>query len=176
MDFLGFFAFRTAIPFGYLAFAIGFIAVVVAGLRWLIRGLMATPPDGVRVAAGAFILVGAGVFFVANVAYSAALDLNPYPHAAQVTGEWSDGPAPLTLGAKGDYDCRGGDACTGLCNSGRWRLDESASTLELECPDGHWVRQRIVRYAGALRLTDPILDPDMWDGRLTFRHLVRPGS
>ena len=43
--------------------------------------------------------------------------------------------------------------------------------LTFECADGRLTRQGVVRYAGDLRLTEPIQDPDSWDGRLTFKHV-----
>jgi hypothetical protein len=107
--------------------------------------------------------------------YSAALDLNPSVTAASLAGDWRQRGARLSLHRDGTYRCEGYSECNLFGAEGRWRLDDTYG-LVFERADGRRATQNVVRYFGDLRLTDPIYDPDAWDGRLTFKHVDPPGQ
>jgi len=170
MDWLGVFAFGTAFPFGYLISAVGFLVALAFGLKLLLRGLGARPVDRARVAGGGAMLAMLGFFVVANGVYGGALEMNPAVTPVGVTGEWRLGGARLWLHADGTYRCQGYSECNIMRAEGRWWLEDTR-VLIFEALDGQRTPQDLVRYFGALRLTDPIGDPDSWEGRLTFAHV-----
>src|SRR5687767_3747394 len=97
MDLLGYFAFRTGVPFGYLVFLLGLLVSTGVGLRLLVRGLSARPADRGRALGGGAMLAAAVVFVAANLVYTGALELNPTFTLAEVAGEWREGSARLSL-------------------------------------------------------------------------------
>jgi hypothetical protein len=173
MDFLGNFAFRTGVPFGYLIGLVGLLVLSGAGLCLLVRGVSARPVDYFRAFVGVALLAVIAFFIVANVVYADALDVNPFATGADVAGEWRLDGARLSLHRDGTYECEGFGECNPFAAAGRWRL-EDGTRLAFERVDGQQASQKLVRYFGHLRLTDSILDPDIWDGRLTFQHVETP--
>ena len=174
MDFLSFFVFRTAFPFGYLILlGLPLLGAIVWGVVLLARDVRRYRGDGqVRMSWGLLILAGVALFIGVNVIYDRALDLNPQITPADLVGTWRRGRATLELHADGSYRCSGGGDCKPLGSEGRWTHDGS-SQLDFLVGEGEFravTRRRVVRYAGVLRLTEAAGDPDMWDGVLTFAH------
>jgi hypothetical protein len=120
--------------------------------------------------------VGGGLFasvalvIAANLAYDAALELNPRVTVTDLAGAWRKGSATLDLRADGTYQCDGGASCAGFGATGRWTHDGDFQLLFTPAGAAERLVRRVVRYAGQLRLTEEIEDPDMWSGALTFRH------
>jgi hypothetical protein len=170
MDILGLLALRTAAPFGYLLLLLALVVAAAVGLAQLSGGFRARPRHRSRVLAGGALLSGVAVVVAANLAYDAALDLNPRVTAADIAGAWRDGPATLDLRTDGTYRCGGGTACAPLGAGGQWAHDGDFQLLFTPRGADRPVVQRVVRYAGQLRLTEKVGDPDMWSGVLTFRH------
>jgi hypothetical protein len=173
MDFLGVFSFRTAFPFGYLITLAALVGAAALGLALLLLGLGAHPFDRTRVVCGGGLVAMVVFSVAANQLYGAALELNPLVTAANVIGEWREDRARLSLHPDGTYHCDGFGECNAFGADGRWWLADSGE-LTFDRIDGRRTSQRVVRYFGALRLTDPIYDPDSWDGQLTFARVDPP--
>lgn len=167
MDFLGYFIFRTGMPFGYIAFAVSQLVIVGLGLKLLWQGLRARPVNLLRSAGGGAML--AMVVFVvgANIVFEESLDLSPFFTAEDIPGDWRDGKSRLLLRANGSYSCDGGNSCDTTGASGYWRSNGSFDLL-FTSENGRSRQMRVVRYRGHLRLTEGVDDPDLWAGRLLF--------
>jgi hypothetical protein len=123
MDILGLLALRTAAPFGYLLLLLALAGAAAVGLALLWGGLRARPRRRDRALVGGALLAAAALVIGANLAYGAALELNPRVTAADLAGAWRDGRATLDLRSDGTYRCGGGGACAPFGASGRWAHD-----------------------------------------------------
>jgi hypothetical protein len=170
MDFLGYFAFRTAFPFGYLIFAAGGLVAFSVGLYLVVT---ARPADRSRVIGGGGMVAMVLFFVAANLLYGAAIELNPTFTRADMIGTWREDESQLSLHGDGTYRCQGDSQCNLMGSEGRWRLE--GGSLTFERADGSLASQRVVRYFDALRFANPIEDPDSWDGRLTFVRIDSSG-
>jgi hypothetical protein len=164
------FVFRTALPLGYLAFALFLLCAAGFGLVQVRRGLRAQLLNRTRALTGIGLLFIVGLLTVANWAPNDSIEFNPIVTVADLEGAWNDGRAVLDLNSNGTYSCSGSGSCTQLGATGRWIRDGDFLIRFTRASDGRVLIQRVVRTEKDLRLTDEAADPDMWDGILTFRH------
>ncbi|HSY48800.1 MAG TPA: hypothetical protein VLC46_08320 [Thermoanaerobaculia bacterium] len=175
-EFLSLFAFRTGIPCGYLLFVLLGLCISMMALVAVLIGLLRKPRNWVLIFLGALVLSCAGIWVAGNVAYSAALDLNPVTEVKSVTGQWRWNGARLRLNSDGSYELNPG---TAPLNSGRsvgqWILDGKG----LHLTDIHGqvaLDLRPIIFRGRLHLIiDLHEDPDNWDGDLGFSRPVNGG-
>jgi len=161
----------TAIPFGYLVFYLGLLALFLGGVAGLVVALWHQPRRPWVALTGALGAVFALAVFGINVEADAALDLNPsIPSDSALLGTWRSRHATLTLSPDGSYHCSAQAACGRLGVTGRWQRSEEFDVRLVGAQDS--VLYRVVRYRGILRLTEEMEDPDMWDGRFLFEHVA----
>jgi hypothetical protein len=170
MDILSYLAIRTAAPFGYLVIVAALVGAGVVGLVALWQGLRARPRRLGQALAGGALFAAVALLIGMNLIYDATLEMNPMVTVPDLAGAWRNGSVTLDLRADGTYQCTGGAACAGFGPTGRWTRDGDFLLLFTPAGDGERLVQRVVRYAGQLRLTEEVEDPDTWSGALTFRH------
>lgn len=162
------FVFRTAVPFGYLAFWGGLAIFALVSGALFVRGVRSSRKG--RAVVGGLVLAGIAVVVAINVAADRALDLNPVIRdRAEIAGLWKDGTAVLDLRSDGSYVCRGGDACVDLGPGGSWIWGDSR--IDFQQATGTTAARLVLRYRHELRLTKDPGDFDAWDGDLSFRHV-----
>src|SRR5712672_1810846 len=144
------FAFRTAIPFGYLFFYGGLLIVAIIGCGLIVVALKRH--KATLAGAGALLTTGVALVVWANIDAESALDMNPLVQMdSSIVGAWHDGAATLELRRDHSYVCAG-NACGPLAVSGTW---ERAATFDLifRPTAGSPQVRRLMRYRGQLRLT-----------------------
>jgi|ERR1041384_295261 hypothetical protein len=164
--------FRSAIPFAYLAFALGLVAISLLAMWLIVRAVRRRPHRGTAFVLPVMLLLAVALTIAANVREDALLDLNPIvASTSDLLGTWRDGSALLELRPDSSYRCNVPPNDRALCGtptaSGHWRRDGDFIVI-LEGSDHQQVKLRVIRYANVLRLTEEQDDPDMWSGRLGF--------
>jgi len=164
--------FRSAVPFAYLAFGLGLLAIsLLAG--WLaVRAFRRRPHRLPSFILPVLLLLTVALTIAANLREDALLDTNPIVAGpGDLLGIWRDDPALLELRPDSSYRCNAPVGSRALCGTpterGRWWRDGDY-VLVLQAPERQRVTLRLIRYAGILRLTDEPEDPDMWSGHLGF--------
>jgi hypothetical protein len=160
------FIFRTAIPFGYLAFWGGVAVLAVTTLGTVGRGIRSGRTA--HTLGGGIVVAGLVALAAINVAAEKKLDFNPLIRDdTELAGRWRDGTSVLDLRADGTFTCQGGDECSELGPAGTWSWRDFQITF---CgPTGVTVVRRIIRYDGESRLANWPADPDTWNGQFSFR-------
>lgn len=166
-------AFRTAAPFGYIAFWGGLLLVASIGLALAVSAAVRPRlrPWGFVVGLG--LLSAVGVFAGANIWFDVALELNPHPiDGSEILGTWRDGNAVLIVDLDGTFRLDPGwlaDRLGGGSSQGRWILDDWNLDL-FEDTGRNVARLRVIQFAREYRIiVNDFGDPDVWDGRLGFR-------
>jgi hypothetical protein len=158
------------VPLQYLVV----VGLPLLGLALFVRDVRSRPrPGAMRLSRGLVILAAVVLYVGLNEAYGPALELNPVVGAQDLVGLWQDGAATLDLRADGSYRCTSTRVeCDTFGPSGRGAHsgDGELTFTQGSGDDRRTLLRRVVRYAGALRLTDPFDDPDGWDGALSFAH------
>ena len=160
------FIFRTAVPFGYLAFWGGLVVLSGASVGIVIRSLR--PFRKRRMVAGSMLFAALALLGAVNVFAEQKLDFNPLiRERGDLVGVWKDGTATLDLRADGTFLCQGDGECSGVGPTGAWTWHDFE--VKFRSIAGRTVVRRILRYGQELRLASLPDDPDVWDGRLSFR-------
>ena len=164
--------FRSAIPFAYLAFALGLLGISLLAFWLMVRAVRHRTQHLPSFVLPVILLLAVAVTIAANLREDALLDPNPIVTGpGELLGTWRDGSALLELRPDSSYRCSVPSSNRTLCGTptenGRWRRDGDFD-LVLEGSEQQRVTLRLLRYADALRLTDEQDDPDMWSGRLGF--------
>jgi len=165
-----FLVFRSAVPFAYLAFTLGLLAMFILACWLTVRAFRSRPHRLVSFILPILLLLVVALTVSANLREETALDPNPIVAATDLLGTWRDGPAVLELRSDSSYRCNvpaGKALCGASIENGRWERDGDY-VLVLEAPERQRVRLRLIRYAGILHLTDEQDEPDMWSGHLGF--------
>lgn len=168
-DLLRLFAFRTAVPCGYLIFflfgafcCLVAFAVLVIGVIFRRVLLIAIP--------AAFLLF-AGVFVAGNVAFERALEENPPVSDGDLLGTWRTAQSALTLRPDGVYELRAGEDFAkdfgSPSSTGRWRRD-SFEVLLTDRSGRRLHALRVITFRGRFHLIFEYDDPDEWDGSFGF--------
>jgi hypothetical protein len=138
-------------------------------LAGVVAGLLLKPRRPLLIVPGTAFLACAAIFVCGNLAYEAALDLNPMTQARNITGSWHWNGAKLQLHPDGSYELEPGSAPLNTGRSvGRWTLDG----MGLRLIDNHGkpaLDLRPITFRGRFHLMiDLHQDPDSWDGDLGF--------
>lgn len=167
---------RTAVPFGYLAFAMMLCVVAAAGLLLFVAGLFLRKSILGRVMAvvGWVVFCGVVVVIVANLLFDSRLNMNPTRVTSEaLIGEWLDGKTSLRLAADGSFTLQASGRLIrrlGTRNaSGNWSQHDSR--LHLRTTSGQELSPlRVIQFGKQYRIiVDDFGDPDEWDGRLGFK-------
>jgi len=164
--------FRSAIPFAYLAFGLGLLAISLLAIWLIVRAVRRRPHRRTSFVLPVVLLLAVALTIAANLREDALLDPNPIlASPSDLLGTWRDGSALLELRSDSSYRCNVPPNDRALCGTptegGRWRRDGDFVVI-LEGSEHQQVKLRVIRYANVLHLTDEQDDPDMWSGHLGF--------
>lgn len=169
-DVLRLFAFRTAVPCGYILFFLFGLFCCFVALVVLVIGVIRRSAILIALPAVFFLLVG--VFVAGNIVYERALDLNPMVSDADLPGTWTTAHSALSLRPDGFYELRAGDDFAkdfGVRSStGKWQRDGTFDVRLTDRSGKSLPALRAIAFRGRLHLTLEFDDPDDWDGDLGF--------
>jgi len=168
--------FRTAIPFGYLIFALILLISSLWAAKSIFHLCWKKNFRSVKLYFALGLLLVNSAYAYVNIAFEHDLNLNPTFVEADVFGEWQDGNSRLSL-------LKDGTAVLNLDKEYRTRLG-------LENGKGYWNKHqdfeisigkgqkesgsksaflRVVIFNSKYRIIDYPEDGDMWDGDLGFK-------
>ncbi|PIR16663.1 MAG: hypothetical protein COV48_09530 [Elusimicrobia bacterium CG11_big_fil_rev_8_21_14_0_20_64_6] len=167
--------FRTAIPFGYLFFFGGLLALVIGGLYLVIAGALRRPRERAGIACGTFMVALGGWLFWSAAGAGGNLDLNASYSSETLVGKWEQDGSILVLNKDGTFVCSNGGECTTFGERGRWNKRRGGNDIEF-VSSGKTIERAPVSYNEEIWFTDLSGDPDMWNGRLMFRQIREPAN
>ena len=166
-ELLRFFAFRTAIPCGYLIFFLAAALACAAALGLLVIGVF--KKRWKLVTASAIFLGLAAVWVVGNIAFETALELNPIIQQADLIGVWQSDGSRLQVNSNGTFLFSTTDEHSEFGippTAGTWKF-QPISTIEITDARGRRLPDLLViSFRGRLHIIRAFEDPDMWDGSL----------
>lgn len=164
--------FQTAVPFGYLLFWTSMFILMVTGFALVAMGWRHRPRVHARVMLGCVLIFFVITVFLINLDADRSLEFNAPLTQANVLGEWREGQGVLSIGKNGRFECTGAGECDSLGKTGIWRL-RGDFELEFQSDEKGVIIRRVILYRGHQRLTKMEGDPDMWNGKLTFEHILQ---
>ena len=169
--------FRTALPFGYLIFALIWLTISLWATKNIIQLCWKKKFRSIKLYLASGILLVSSAYAYVNIAFEEYLNINPLFVEADVFGEWQDGSSSFSL-------LQDGTAVLKLDKEYRTRLG-------MENGKGYWYKHqdfyisisnaqkesssksvlfRVVNFNGKYRvIADYPSDPDQWDGDLGFK-------
>jgi hypothetical protein len=160
--------FHTAVPFGYLLFALVLVALMaLAGT--LLAAYFFTKPRKFGLAATGGALLALVVAIAAANLNQEEIDFNPLVRERlELAGAWRNDASRLDLLSDGRYKCDG-DACANLGSNGSWQR-EGDFFLVLRPVTGPNARWRLAVRGEHLWLAAGNFqsDPDLWQPKFTF--------
>ena len=150
---------RTAIPFGYLFIALFLLTAFVFGVSVFVRAWRRRSRGGRWL--GVAIVGSVVAVIVGEIAFDAAIEWNPTIGSdTEVIGTYADGAQTVTLQSDKTFTHRTPSQTT----SGTWTRDDWNLYLRGDSYSG---TMRFIQVRGHYRLmTQPLGDPDTWDGDL----------
>lgn len=165
---------RSAIPFGYLLLALGWIVGMSALAVVMLRGIRRRNFASLRFFVSAAGFCFGALIFVANIVFPDRLEFNPLFSVEDLIGSWAQGAS--------SFDFENGNTATFFLEP------ELRNRLGVSNGGGYWEKSgdfsisignqsvsqtailRVVRYEDELRIIiQDFSDLDMWDGDLGFR-------
>lgn len=170
---------RTAIPFGYLIYAVMWLVVSLWAIVTIVRLCWTGRFGSIKLYVASALLFLSAATIYSNMMFDKYLDLNPGFADADIIGTWRDGNSEFTL-------LETGRTIIDLTDEHRYRLD-------VENGEGTWQKiydfnikisdaqekpgsktglLRVIRFNEKYRIIiDDFDDPDMWDGDLGFKRV-----